>query len=143
MASSFDNLHFYESPRSCWREAEFSFLDWPTKTKEVIDLYLRLSADMPEADTLSKHEEHVLVSFAVVFILGFLEACQREIDRRSLIDKVLERVEAFETSKHREIESLSPGCSERLLPLYLRSKTRAIFFPTGFESHAGISASNA
>jgi hypothetical protein len=70
------------------------------KTKEVIDLYLRLSADMPDS-THRKHEDHVLVSFAVVFFLGFLEAFQREIDHRSLIDKALKEVDAFEASRNK------------------------------------------
>jgi hypothetical protein len=41
------------------------------KTKAVIDLYLRLSADMPDSGKLKEQPEHVLVSFAVVVSLVF------------------------------------------------------------------------
>jgi hypothetical protein len=70
------------------------------KTKALIELYLRLSADMPESDTLNEHEERVLLSFAVVLFLGFLKGFQAEIDRRRLIDEALQKVDAFEVSRN-------------------------------------------
>ena len=51
------------------------------KTQAVIDLYLRLSADMPNSDGLKDQPEHVVLSYAAGFFLGFLSSFRTEVNR--------------------------------------------------------------
>jgi hypothetical protein len=52
-----------------------------TKTKNLIDLFVRLSKDDPEVDEIMKEKpEHYLVMLPVALLLGFLQAFRRHVE---------------------------------------------------------------
>lgn len=51
------------------------------KTEAVIELYFRLAADIPKSEELRGQPEHIVISSAIAFFLGFLSSFQAEIDR--------------------------------------------------------------
>lgn len=57
------------------------------KTEAVIELYFRLADDIPKSEELRGQPEHIVISYAIAFFLGFLSSFQAEIDRfRERID---------------------------------------------------------